>query len=412
MHTQNGPLAQLRNRSFSAFLGTQFLGAFHDNLFKQALLLFAVFQTSSDRQGIATIVFTLPFVLVTSWSGQLAEMISKTRLIRAVKALEVALAAAALLAWHQQSFTLLLVVLFGFGLQSAIFAPAKYSVIPELVAAKRLVAANGLVHATSFAAVIGGTAIAGYLMNQATENRLVLGLTSVLIALTGLCLAFAIQPVEAQRPQQTFDAHPFRRLGIHLWEIWRDPLLAPALLFSAVFWFSGVWVILIVNHTGRHGLGLNPNQISQLLVIVALGVMLGCASAAWSVRRLGLRFTMALSAILVVAAELLLGSAPQLNAVRVSLMVAGLGSGLYIVPLLTILQQRPALGSKGEILAAMTFVNYASMLVAGVLWAAWTRTPMAGPYAWWFLAVLLVVLCATRGTRLLRELRSLNLFAA
>jgi MFS family permease len=88
----------LAERRFGPFFGVQFLGAFNDNVFKQALVILITFHAAGFA-GLAPEVmvnlagglFILPFFLFSATAGQLADKYDKARIIRLVKVLEVAI---------------------------------------------------------------------------------------------------------------------------------------------------------------------------------------------------------------------------------------------------------------------------------------------------------------------------------
>ncbi|MEM6777107.1 MAG: MFS transporter, partial [Planctomycetota bacterium] len=163
----------LGDRSFIGFLTTQFFGAFNDNLFKQLLLLLAIPPAvmagveqpdGPDLQGVATIVFGIPFVVFGGLAGYLADRFSKRTIIVASKWAEVAVMGLGMLAFLMApvlGFVGLWVVLFLMGLQSTFFGPGKYGILPEMLHREQLSRANGLVLMTTFIAIIVGTAAAG-----------------------------------------------------------------------------------------------------------------------------------------------------------------------------------------------------------------------------------------------------------
>ena len=154
-------------KSFHALVGTQFLGAFNDNLFKQLMLLLAasyLFQ-GRDLQGLAFAIFSLPFVLFSGIAGDLSERFSKRTIIVQMKVAEIAVLLLGVIAFVFLSWPFMLVVLFLMGMQSAIFGPSKYGVIPELIPAGRLLRANGMIAMTTFMAILLGQAFAGPLLD-------------------------------------------------------------------------------------------------------------------------------------------------------------------------------------------------------------------------------------------------------
>src|SRR5918999_2679905 len=96
--TERSQFGLLAERRFAPFFGVQFLGAFNDNVFKQALVILLAYQTasfttmSSDTlQNLAQALFILPFLLFSATAGQIADKYEKSRLITITVALELAI---------------------------------------------------------------------------------------------------------------------------------------------------------------------------------------------------------------------------------------------------------------------------------------------------------------------------------
>jgi acyl-[acyl-carrier-protein]-phospholipid O-acyltransferase/long-chain-fatty-acid--[acyl-carrier-protein] ligase len=159
------------DRSFWGMTATQFLGAFNDNLFKQLMLLLAIpigaeAATKADEQGLATMVFALPFILFSGLAGYLSDRYSKRTVILLAKVAEIGIMALGMLAFLEYGmfgYRGLLVVLFLMGTHSAFFGPGKYGILPELFRQTDLPRANGVILMTTFLAIIFGTASAGVL---------------------------------------------------------------------------------------------------------------------------------------------------------------------------------------------------------------------------------------------------------
>ena len=88
-------LGLLKRRRFLPLFSTQFLGAFNDNLFKNAMVLFVVYGVFNDEasetlfSAVATGLFILPFFLLSALAGQLADTRDKAMIIRIVKFCEI-----------------------------------------------------------------------------------------------------------------------------------------------------------------------------------------------------------------------------------------------------------------------------------------------------------------------------------
>src|SRR5687767_2915551 len=142
----------LRERRFAPFFGVQFLGAMNDNVFKQALVILLAYQTasfttlSSDTlQNLAQALFVLPFFLFSATAGQIADKFEKSRLITITVAVELACMALGTVGLLTQNLALLLAALFLGGVQSTLFGPVKYAILPQHLREEELVGGNGLV---------------------------------------------------------------------------------------------------------------------------------------------------------------------------------------------------------------------------------------------------------------------------
>ena len=85
----------VRTRRFLPLFVTQLLGAFNDNLFKNALnvdVVLSVYNSEAEEarfSAIASALFIIPFFLLSALAGQLADMRDKARIIRIVKFCEI-----------------------------------------------------------------------------------------------------------------------------------------------------------------------------------------------------------------------------------------------------------------------------------------------------------------------------------
>jgi 1-acyl-sn-glycerol-3-phosphate acyltransferase len=174
--------ALLGQRRFAPFFGAQALGAFNDNLLKNALVILAAYQgarlTRLDPGLLANLaggLFVLPYLLFSGIAGQLADRFDKTLLIRIVKGAEVAIMALAGLGFARSDLGLLLGALFLMGLHSTFFAPAKYGLLPQVLHDTELVGGNALVEMGTFVAILLGTLAAGELAGAAAAAGTIAG---------------------------------------------------------------------------------------------------------------------------------------------------------------------------------------------------------------------------------------------
>ena len=197
-HSRVNQFRLLGTRRLLPLFVTQFLGAFNDNVFKQALILVFVYGglLASDAGifvNLAAGLFILPFFLFSATAGTLADKFEKSRLIRWVKLGEIGVAALAGLALYLQSVAALLLVLFLLGTQSTFFGPLKYAVLPQHLRVTELVGGNAMVQMGTFIAILLGTLIGGVIGAWGSVS-LWLFVFVVAIAVVGYATSRAIPP--------------------------------------------------------------------------------------------------------------------------------------------------------------------------------------------------------------------------
>ncbi|HVR73497.1 MAG TPA: MFS transporter, partial [Planctomycetota bacterium] len=158
-------------RSYFSLVAAQALGSFNDNFLKQFLIFFAlasVEESSQKTEGVrlgtfATVVYLLPFILFSAYSGSIADAFSKRSVVVWAKAVEAVLMGAAIAAFAGHSYPFLVLILFLMAAQSAFFSPAKYGMLPEILSPGDLARGNGVLEMANFIAIILGIVAAGLL---------------------------------------------------------------------------------------------------------------------------------------------------------------------------------------------------------------------------------------------------------
>ena len=380
----------LRDRSFRGMTITQFLGAFNDNLFKQLLLLLAVFTVVDhepgvgDLQYLALILFSLPFLLFSGLAGFLSDVFSKRHVIVLSKVAEIAVMSLGLVAfavYDRVGLTGPLIVLFLMGTQSAFFGPAKYGVLPEMLRPSDLPKANGVILMTTFVAIILGTACAGFLKFQFPDpsQLWIVSTVCVMIAIVGTGTSFLVRQVPAAKPNISFRWSSLALPPDTRQLLWEDKPLLVALLASCVFWLVGGLVQMSVNALG-HQLKLDELVTSLLVSSMAVGITIGCLLAgvlshgrfSSGLVRTGLWGIFLCLAMLALPGGphgQLLGSAGSFP----MLVLLGMFAGMFAVPIQVYLQSKPPPDQKGRMIAAMNFANWIAILISGVIYGVAIR---------------------------------------
>ena len=194
--------ALLGKRRFAPFFWTQALGAFNDNAFRNALVMLVAFQmglgdrTVSLYTNLAPALFILPYFLFSATAGQFAEKLEKSRLIRITTAMEIAIMSFAGIGFFLHSLPLLLVALFATGLQSTLFGPVKYSILPSVLKPEELTGGNGLVEMGTSIAVLLGMLFGGLIFTVAGAHGTQAAAVAVIVlAIAGNLFSRAIPSV-------------------------------------------------------------------------------------------------------------------------------------------------------------------------------------------------------------------------
>ncbi len=365
----------LKHGGFQAFLWTQFLGAFNDNLFKMIVSLIAADLALGAAGGsgylsIVSAVYVLPFFLFSGYAGYLADAFSKRTVLIATKTFEIVAMTLGVLALFSGRIEPMLAVLFLMALHSTFFSPAKYGIVPEMLPDKDLSRANGLLEMTTFLAIILGTSL-GSLAFAAWRERLEwIGVALALIAIVGTLVAFRIPAVAAAGAGKTFRVNPWAEVAFGVKRLRADRTLWLTVIGISYFWFLGVLLQMDLILLGKETMGLDDVKIGFLLAFLALGIGVGSLAAG---RLSGDKVEMGLVPLgsigMGIFSVALYFSTGSYAGAAAALSLLAFSGGLFAVPLNALLQQRSGREEKGIMIATNNFLNTAGMLLAsGVFW--------------------------------------------
>ncbi|MEA3243569.1 MAG: MFS transporter, partial [Pseudomonadota bacterium] len=276
----NNQLDLLRTRRFLPLFLTQSFGAFNDNLYKNAIIFLVTFGVGIG-QGInanllvpmAAGLFILPFFLFSATAGQLAEIHDKARLIRLIKLVEVVLMVLAAIALVLHSVPLLMFLLFMMGVQSTFFGPLKFSILPNLLEEHELIAGNAWVQAGTFVAILIGTLMGKFVLNE--QGVWWIGGLMVLMAVAGYLSSRSIPPTEPAAPDLKLGLNPFAETwNILLHAASRRDILLTILAISW-FWLIGATYLTIMPGFCKHVLGGNENLVAYFMFVFSIGIAFG-----------------------------------------------------------------------------------------------------------------------------------------
>jgi len=361
-------------------MGTQFQNAFSDNALKQLiiLVLLASAATSAgeaeqDRMvSLVTAVFSAPFILFAMLGGWLADRNSKQRMMVYVKAAEMGIMAFAGLALALGSLPLKLGAIFLMGCHSAIFAPSKYGILPEILPHEKLSWGNGILELLTFLGVILGTVAAGIFSDIFKGREWIAGPILVVIAFGGWMLSRQVTPVPAADPTCPVRINPITDLWRQLRIMKQDRDLWRACWGNTGFYFISALVMMNVVVFGKSVLNLTGTQNSMLNVWLALGIGIGSVVAGYASRG-HIEYRL----VPIGALGLALSTVPMgmegvtADTFRICMATLGFSAGLFIVPVVSVIQHRPSPESKGAVQGSVSSLSFLGiMAAAGVQWVA------------------------------------------
>lgn len=277
----------LTKRRFLPLFVTQVLGAFNDNLYKNAMVLFVVYAVYSSPaeeamfSAVAQGLFTLPFVLFSALSGQLADMRDKAMIIRRVKLAEIGIMlvgaaglmlAAMDIAVHAAAIPLLLLALFAMGVHSTFFGPIKYAILPQHLEKKEVLAGTGLVEAGTYMAILAGTILAGWISVEIAAG-MVIGL-----ALLGWFAGKQVPSAPAQGVVEPIDYNVWRSSINVVKGSMQDARVFYAILAISFFWTIGAVLFIEFPPLAKNVLTASKEVASLFLVVFSIGVAIGSVS--------------------------------------------------------------------------------------------------------------------------------------
>jgi MFS family permease len=277
-------LRLLSKRRFLPIFVTQLLGAFNDNLFKNAMVLFVVYAVYNDERAetwfsaIATGLFILPFFLLSALSGQLADQRDKARIIRIVKLAEIFIMSVGALglglAWagfavHTLAIPLMLLALFAMGIHSTFFGPIKYAILPQHLRPEEVLGGTGLVEAGTYIAILAGTILAGIIPVEAAAVGV------VLTAILGYAVGRQVPPAPPMGTSHKLDFHFIRASITLIRSTMHVRRLYLAIVAISFFWTIGAVLFIQFPPLVKNVLTADKAVASLFLAIFSVGVAIG-----------------------------------------------------------------------------------------------------------------------------------------
>jgi acyl-[acyl-carrier-protein]-phospholipid O-acyltransferase/long-chain-fatty-acid--[acyl-carrier-protein] ligase len=395
----------MRSKRFLPLFITQFFGAFNDNAFKNAFLIWFTYDVATNSGinapmmvTLAAGLFILPFFLFSATAGQFADKYERSYFTRKIKFVEVILMLAVSAGFFLGSIYGLLVVLFMMGVQSTFFGPIKYSLLPEHLNDDELIGGNGLIEGGTFLSILFGTIFGGLIIGT-TYGKEMLALALVGFALVGWISSRSIPLAPVGDPNLKIGWNIFRETWKIIGYAQEERTVWLSIIGISWFWFVGAMFLTQFPVFTKQTIGGNEHIVTLFLTIFSVGIGIG---SVWCNKLLKGEINGRLvpygSVGMTVAIAVFVAASLQYSADRIvyleqvlnyqdrilglteffsvspaswgiigGLLALSVCAGIYIVPLYTIMQHRSDDKYLARIIAAANVINALFMVMASVV---------------------------------------------
>lgn len=363
------------NRGFYTIMAAQFFSSLADNaLLFVAISLLVAMDAPASLTPLLKLSFVLFYVLLAAFVGAFADALPKGRVMFIANIIKVFGCALMFFTIHP----LLSYAVVGFG--AAVYSPAKYGILTELLPPEKLVPANGWIEGLTVMSIILGTVLGGTLVSERGTAFLLsfdafagLGITTgaqaamaVVVGIYILAALFNLRIPDTGARYEHQERNPAKLIADFAncsATLWRDKLGQISLAVTTLFWGAGATLQFIVLKWAERSLGMPLDKATNLIGVVAIGVALGAAMAA---RMIPLRKSLSVIPMGIIMG-LVVTSMVFVHSVSVAyplLALIGFLSGFFVVPMNALLQHRGhVLMSAGHSIAVQNFNENLSILV-------------------------------------------------
>lgn len=382
-----------KHHRFSAMFFTQFLGAFNDNVFKQALILILTYVAAAKMgmeisllNNLAALLFILPYFLFSALAGQIADKYEKSKLTQGIKLLEICIMALAAIGFWFELYWLLFVALFLMGTQSTFFGPIKYGYLPEAMHKDELVGANGLFQTGTSLAILTGMMAAGVL-TQLDHSTLWLIVSTLFVAILGYIASRHLPKTTPQAKDLAINWNIFSTSFDIIKYLYSLPLLFFVIIGNSWFWFYGATFLTQTPEFSKVILHGDESVVILLLTLFSVGTALGSLLCKTLTKNqvslkllpigiLGLSvfaidLYLSLSSIAIQAPRTPYGISALMDMdgtwrVFADLFFLGFAGGVYIVPMYAFMQAYAPISHRSRVVGANNIFNAIFMVGSAV----------------------------------------------
>ena len=363
-------------RWFKLFL-LNFVGVLNDNFMKHCIVFVAVgwsmpeWMTQSQLIAAVSAALVLPYLLLSPYSGEIAERYSKQRVVQWMKLLELPIVALAGVGFWIESVWVTLLAVLLMGMQSCLYSPAKYGLIRDVDGERGVAFGSGMFEMMAFLGILIGTVLAAYLSDH--YAWWIVALVMVVLAVIGFFLSKTLGIVEVQYPQKQLEKqslNPLKFLVQSYKFASKYKGLNRAIYGASLLWLlGGILQMNVVLHC-TNALGMSNTSSSVILAMAAVGIAVGCSITGKLIEQRDKRkFIFGGLIGVAVALTMILLFNPSGWILGALVFVIAFCGGVFQVPCLAMVQGS-AVGEKlGSVLAYLNLLTFIFVLIGTALFS-------------------------------------------
>lgn len=386
-----------------------FVGVLNDNFMKHCIIFVSVgwvmpeWMTQSQLISAVSAALVLPYLLLSPYSGEIAERFQKQKIVRLMKLMEVPIVALAGVGFWIESVWIVLLAVLLMGTQSCLYSPAKYGLIRDVEGEKGVAFGSGMFEMMVFLGILIGTVLAAYLSDH--YAWWLVAIIMLILAIIGFILSKILGIVEPQyiaspqeqnlRPQNFASLHllnPIRFLIASYQFASQYNGLNLAIYGASLLWLlGGLLQMNVVLHCTRT-LGMTNTQSSIILSMAAVGIAIGCSVAGKLIENrnkqnfiIGGLIGVALALIIVLIFK------PEEWVLGVLIFLIAFCGGIFQVPCLAMVQSADIGRKLGSMLAYLNLLTFIFVLIGTVIFSIVTVFTNQSSYAV-FVVMLIITL--------------------
>lgn len=377
-----------------------FVGVLNDNFMKHCIIFVSVgwvmpeWMTQSQLISAVSAALVLPYLLLSPYSGEIAERFQKQKIVRLMKLLELPIVALAGVGFWIESVWVVLLAVLLMGVQSCLYSPAKYGLIRDVDGERGVAFGSGMFEMMAFLGILIGTVLAAYLSDHYAwwiVAAVMLGLAIIGYYLSKILGIVETQYIEAETEKQSRNPIKFWIQSYKFASQHKG--LNKAIYGASLLWLlGGMLQMNVVLHCTKT-LGMTNTASSLILAMAAIGIAIGCSVTGKLIDNRSKKSFIIVGLLgIILALNILLSFNPQGYGLGVLIFVVAFCGGMFQVPCLAIVQSADVGEKLGSMLAYLNLMTFIFVLLGTALFSIVTALTSENSIAVFFVMLIITVL--------------------